>query len=134
MIESLLHTCWTRVVRAGVTVSLTVTLAGCGFLDPTDVDNPNTTDDDLAAAENPVKSLLPGLRALFADAVSTTTVLTEVVSDNYSIHGTGLNDILDDPRSIIPDDVNSTGSRTGSYWHLQELRALAAMAISNDRR
>lgn len=131
MIESLLHTYRTRVVRAGVTVSLAVTLAGCGFLDPTDVDNPSTTDDDLAAAENPTQSLLPGLRALFANAVSATTVLTEVVSDNYSIHGTGLNDIYDDPRSIIPDDVNSTGGRTGSYWNLQELRALANFVLDD---
>ncbi len=131
MIESLLHTYRTRVVRAGVTVSLAVTLAGCDFLDPTDVDNPSTTDDDLAAAQNPAKALLPGLRALFANAVSATTVLTEVVSDNYSIHGTGLNDIYDDPRSIIPDDVNSTGGRTGSYWNLQELRALANFVLDD---
>jgi hypothetical protein len=103
--------------------------AACGFLDPTDVENPRTTDDDLAEAQEPVRALLPGLRAQFARMLGSTVVLTEVVSDNYSIHGTGLNSAYDFPRDIRPQTVNATGEATGLYWNSQELRALADFVL-----
>lgn len=96
-------------------------LAGCDFLDPTDVDNPATTDEDLAAAREPTRALLPGLRAQFARALNTT--IPEVVSDNYSIHGTGINKVNDFPRQITPDLIG------GTYTLAQELRALADFVL-----
>ena len=103
--------------------------AGCDFLDPTNVDNPRTTAEDLAEALEPTRSLLPGLRAQFARLTGATVVLTEVVSDNYSIHGTGLNSAYDFPRDIRPQTVNSTGAGVGLYWNAQELRALADFVL-----
>ncbi len=102
-----------------------VVLAGCDFLDPTGVENPRTTADDLAQAAEPVRALLPGLRVQFARAVGSVAVISGVVSDNYSVHGTGLSTVWDDPRTIQPTDMNSTAGSTGIYWNLQELRALA---------
>lgn len=116
---------------------LTVTLlalsavAGCDFLDPTDVENPRTTEDDLAQAENPTSSLLPGLRAQMARLVASTTVVSEVVSDNFSIHGTGLQKGWDTPSQIQPSLNNSTGTATGLYWNAQELKALATFVIED---
>ncbi len=109
----------------------TVTVAACDFLDPTAVDNPRTTDDELAAAENPTASLLPGLRAQFARLVESASVVGEVASDNYSIHGTGLVKEYDFPRDISPSVSNSTGNVTGLYWNAQELKALASFVIDD---
>lgn len=104
-------------------------LTGCDAIDPTEVDNPTTTDNDLAEASSPTEALLPGLRAQFARMINA-YVVTEVVTDNYSIHGTGIVVDLDDPSSIRPDMINSTGtSVSGVYWNVQELRALADFVI-----
>lgn len=116
-----------RSLLAAGALGLAVTTSGCDQLDPTDVENPATTEEDLAQAAEPVNALLPGLRAQFARMIGTTVTTTAVVSDNYSIHGTGIQKTMDRPRTIDPQEVNSTG--TGSahaiYWHPQELRALA---------
>lgn len=121
-----------RVRRAAILGSLLIavsTIAGCDFLDPTDVENPRTTPDDLASAERPTAALMPGLRAQMARLVSSASVLAEVVSDNYSIHGTGLDKSYDAPSVITPPIVNSTSETTGLYWNAQELRALAAFVL-----
>lgn len=102
-----------------------LTLAGCDVLDPTQVENPRTTDDDLAQAERPTAALLDGLRAQFARAISATVVTTEFASDNFSIHGTGLggND-LDFPENLAPNvGILNTTAQDGLYWNTQELRA-----------
>ena len=107
--------------------------AGCDFLDPTQVENPRTTDDDLAAANQPVRALLPGLRAQFSRAIGSTVVATSVATDDYSINGTGLggND-MDFPELVTPNTavINSTGATLGIYWNLQELRALSDFVLN----
>lgn len=110
--------------RRGVLVLLcAVALAGCDFLDPTKVQNPSTTDEDLAEAREPTTALLPGLRAQFARALDPT--IPEVVSDNYSIHGTGINKTNDFPRQITSDLIG------GVYTLAQELRALADFVLDD---
>jgi len=107
---------------------------GCDFLDPTEVENPRTTDDDLASANQPVRSLLPGLRAQFSRAIGSTVVATAVATDDYSINGTGLggND-MDFPELVTPNTavINSTGATLGIYWNLQELRALSDFVLND---
>ncbi|MYI06733.1 MAG: hypothetical protein F4059_05300, partial [Gemmatimonadetes bacterium] len=103
--------------------------SGCDAIDPTEVNNPTTTDEDLAQATNPTAALLPGLRAQFARLINA-YVVAEVVTDNYSIHGTGIIQTLDSPQEVTPDIMNSTGtSANGLYWNVQELRALADFVI-----
>ena len=117
-----------RLTAAGVLLGI-LAAAGCDAIDPTGVNNPTTTDEDLAQATNPTEALLPGLRAQFARLINA-YVVAEVVTDNYSIHGTGLIQTLDSPGEITPDIMNSTGtSATGVYWNVQELRALADFVI-----
>ena len=101
-------------------------LAGCDYLDPTAVDNPATTDDDLAQSEAPTAALLPGIRAQFARAIN--PVDPEVVSDNYQIRGTGIDKAFDDPRRITADVTSRLGR---SYSWLQELRALADFVLDD---
>ncbi len=101
----------------------------CDFLNPTNVNNPTTTDEDLAQAERPTEALLPGLRAQFARAVNSTVTGTEVASDNYSIHGTGIVKEFDDPYLINPTTVDGTGGSSGGYFTNQELRALGDFVI-----
>lgn len=105
-------------------------LGGCDFLDPTRVENPQTTLDDLARAARPTAALLPGLRAQFARALGGVVLTAENVSDNYSIEATNISKELDDPYGIRPDvgTLNSTGG-SGAYWNLQELRALSEFII-----
>ncbi len=103
---------------------------GCEFLDPTEVENPRTTADDLANAANPTAALLPGVRAQFARMLAAVVSTTENVSDNYSIHGTGIPSTMDSPRDITPTLTNSTGTGgTGAYWNIQEMRALAEFVL-----
>ena len=117
-----------QLAAAGMLLGV-LTAVGCDAIDPTGVNNPTTTDEDLAQATNPTEALLPGLRAQFARLINA-YVVAEVVTDNYSIHGTGLIQTLDAPDEITPDIMNSTGtSATGVYWNVQELRALADFVI-----
>ncbi len=105
-------------------------LGGCDAVDPTQVTNPSTTDEDLARSPEPTKALLPGLRAQFARMISSYVTVTAVVSDDYSIHGTGLVVDLDDPMAVTPDLLNGTGtSASGVYWNVQELRALGDFVV-----
>ena len=110
-------------------LAMTVALAACDFLDPTQVENPRTTAEDLADAENPTASLIPGLRAQFARLVGSQSVVAELVSDNFSVHGTGLAKSWDFPRDVSPSLMNSTGTATGLYWNAQELKALATFVL-----
>lgn len=106
-------------------------VAACDAIDPTQVSNPTTTDDDLAEATDPTAALLPGLRAQFARMINAYVVATEVVSDNYSVHGTGLNQTMDEAHTVSSDIFNGTGtSASGVYWNVQELRALADFVIN----
>jgi len=60
-------------------------------------------------------------------------VTTEIASDNYSINGTGLGGTaMDFPERITPTTavINSRDADTGSYWNLQELRALADYVLT----
>jgi hypothetical protein len=52
-----------------------------------------------------------------------------VVSDNFSIHGTGLQKEYDSPADISPSLANSTSTATGVYWQAQSLKALASFLI-----
>jgi tetratricopeptide (TPR) repeat protein len=116
-----------RSVAVLLALAAAVTVAGCDALDPTDVENPQTTEENLRGAEQQTSVLLEGLRVQFARALGATVVTTEFASDNFSINGTGLGgNALDFPRSVGPNvAVINTTNEDGMYWNLQELRAEA---------
>ena len=114
-------------IAAVFALGIVFSLAGCDFLDPTNVDNPQTTEEELLADDQPASALLPGVRAQFARALNAVVVTSAFGSDSYSIQGTGVGGTdLDYPRDINSQTnaVSSTGA-LGAYWNLQELRALA---------
>jgi tetratricopeptide (TPR) repeat protein len=110
---------------AVATIVVALALVGCDALDPSQVDNPRTTDEDLAQAERPTTALLDGLRAQFARALGATILTTELAADNYSVNGTGLGgNTLDFPNNLTPNvAVLNTTNQDGLYWNTQELRA-----------
>lgn len=118
----------TRAARACLLAALLAGISGCDFLDPTAVENPRTTDDDLADAAEPTAALLPGLRAQFGRAINAVVTFTEVISDNYSIQGTGLDKALDEPAAVNPTLMNGGGA---PYANLQELRALSEFVLDD---
>lgn len=120
-----------RVLALLAVLAVGVGSTACDFLDPTEVENPRTTDDDLAEAQEPTKALVPGLQAQFARLLEATVVATECASDNYNINGTGIDDTWDSPQDITPLVANSTGRVTGAYWNAQELTALASFVIND---
>ena len=112
---------------AALLLGLGLLLPGCDFLDPTDVENPQTTEEELLSSDEPTAALLPGLRAQFARALNAIVAAVAFGSDNYSINGTGVGGSdLDYPRDITSQTnaVSSAGT-LGAYWNLQELRAFA---------
>lgn len=119
-----------RRIALAAALCLAPALWSCDAVDPTQVTNPRTTDEDLARSPEPTKALLPGLRAQFARMISAYVVAAAVVSDDYSIQGTGLAAVLDDPLAVTPDLLNGTGtSAAGVYWNVQELRALGDFVV-----
>ncbi|MGH7505884.1 MAG: hypothetical protein ACRELX_09545, partial [Longimicrobiales bacterium] len=121
---------WSRTTSRLLLAVLFAGVAGCDFLDPTEVENPRTTEDDLARAAEPTRALLPGLRAQFARAIGAVVTVTSVVSDDYSIQGTGIDKAFDEPGLVSPGVMNGTGG-TGPYWNLQELRALSGFVLDD---
>ena len=112
---------------AAALLGLALVLPGCDFLDPTDVENPQTTEEELLGSDEPTAALLPGVRVQFARALNAVVAAVAFGSDNYSINGTGVGGSdLDYPRDITSQTnaVSSTGD-LGAYWNLQELRAFA---------
>ncbi|NNE45532.1 MAG: hypothetical protein HKN37_02600 [Rhodothermales bacterium] len=100
----------------------------CDFLNPGKTDNPRTTIEELAASDDPTKALLPGLRRLFASALSATVLTTEYVSDNVAS-----TDVVhpDYPRDIRSTSflIGGDGEGTDIYWNLQELRGLCDFVL-----
>lgn len=118
-----------RIVAVAVLIGLSG-LGACDFLDPTEVENPRTTPEDLAQAQEPTAALLPGIRAEFAGAINAFATTHAVASDDYSIHGTGMLNTLDFPERLTASDLNSTSDdETGLYFQLQETRALADFVL-----
>ncbi|MFU8813557.1 MAG: hypothetical protein ACNA78_11375 [Balneolaceae bacterium] len=120
-------------LAAFVLIGFGTILHGCDFLDPTEVSNPQATPEDLARAAEPVRAMMPGLEAQFARALGSNVVITETVSDNYSVHGTGISSQFDFPRQLTIDEgaTNGTGATQGAYWNASELRALATFVIDD---
>lgn len=128
MTQKYIRTLWPIVVL----IMFVTALVSCNFLDPTEVENPLTTDEDLANATEPTKALLPGLRANFARAINGLVSTTEFASDNYSVNGTGFDDTIDFSTDIGPNTGGLSGTGdTQIYWTLQELRALSDFVLDD---
>jgi hypothetical protein len=104
-------------------------LAGCSLIDPTNVDNPQTTSEDLASAKDTATPFLAGVRQRYSNAMENLAYFTDVVSDNYDNVATFISPLADIPTQITPRDLTLNGT-AGPYFEPQELRALAEFAIN----
>jgi tetratricopeptide (TPR) repeat protein len=112
-------------------VLLLLLFTACDLLDPTDVTNPQTTDESLQQqGTGAATPFLNGVLFRFSDAVEDVIIFTEVVSDNYDNVSTFTSPLLDDPYSIFPTDLTLNHRTSGLYFEIQELRALANVALS----
>ena len=124
---------WNRALGRGAFSCLCLCLlsgsSSCGFLDPTEVENPKATVEDILLSPNPTRGLLPGLRRQYAQSISAVVVATELASDNYATSGTFILGDIDFPREILPTTDLLSAGPIGSYTQLQTLRAQCDFVI-----
>ncbi len=98
----------------------------CELVDPTNVTNPEITDDALREnANGGTAALITGLRREFSDAIRSAHII-DVVSDNYFNTASFISNNLDRPSSVTPLDLTLPG-----VYHAQlELIALADFGLS----
>ncbi len=103
---------------------------GCDLIDPTEVENPDITQEKLFQdATGGAKPLITGLEYAFADAVNRSTYFLEVVSDNYVNVSTFISTQLDNPRLISPND-QYLGDAREIYFKIQTLHALCDFGLN----
>ncbi|MEN7548398.1 hypothetical protein AAG747_10795 [Rapidithrix thailandica] len=89
-------------------IALAASLSGCSFLNPTEVTNPNVTDEVFVDNPNAAASWLNGMRRQLALTLNQTVVLGELTSDNYYNNRTQSSKVFDIPQIISTDvDVNT---------------------------
>ena len=58
-------------------------IAGCDFLDPTEVDNPNLTEESFLESANSLSAWLPGVERQMSITLNEVITIAMLVSDNY---------------------------------------------------
>ncbi len=102
-----------------------LTIASCDFIDPTEVVNPNITDDVYVSNPNATAPWLNGMKRQLALALNQTVVLGELTSDNYFNNRTLSNKVFDIPQiEFIDVDVNNMQAP------IQRLREMAEFGIN----
>jgi hypothetical protein len=112
-------------------VMILTAILGCDFLDPTQVKNPQTTDESLAeGGTGATGPFLNGIVFRYADAVEDLAAYVDIVSDNYDNIGTFISPQADLPENIKSNDLTLNHTTSGPYFEIQELRALADFTIT----
>jgi hypothetical protein len=105
-------------------------IGGCELFDPTNVRNPQTTEESLKeGATGATTPFLLGVQFRYSDAVEDIAYFTDTASDNYDNVSTFISPQADFPRNINPRDVTLSGG-DGPYFEVQELRALADFVLN----
>lgn len=108
-----------------------ITATACDILDPTDVRNPQTTEESLQqGATGAAGPFVTGVQERYSDAIEDLSYYTDVVSDNYDNVATFISPQTDLPASIVPADLTLNGGG-GPFFEMQELRALANFALDS---
>jgi hypothetical protein len=110
-------------------VSMIVGMIGCDLIDPTEVRNPQITEESIVGQPNSMRAALQGVRTAFSNVIDNTAYFSDVVSDNYDNVATFISPNADIPTAIRSDDLTLNGTG-GMYFENQETRALATFAIN----
>ncbi len=113
---------------------LLFTFSACELIDPTEVTNPQITDDALREnATGGTAALVTGLRRQFSVALNSSHII-DVASDNYFNTASFISNNLDRPSSVTPFDL----TLPTVYHSYQTLNALVDFGlntiIANDRQ
>lgn len=120
---------WVCTFVIGCTI-LAFSMNGCDFLNPTDVRNPQTTEESLESGGTGASGpFLNGVAFRYSDAIEDISYFTDVVSDNYDNVATFISPEADFPRNMRPSDLTLNGGG-GPYFEVQELRSLADFTIT----
>ncbi len=99
--------------------------AGCDFLDPTTVDNPNVTDDDFLNTPNAASTWVRGVERQLAATIDELVLGTEVVSDNVFNNRTLFSKVFDNP-ILEPTDFDITNIQS----EIHRLRSMADYGLN----
>jgi hypothetical protein len=111
---------------------IALSISACDFLDPTEVRNPQTTEESLRqGGTGATVPFLNGVVQRYADAMEEIAYFTDVVSDNYDNIATFISPAADFPSQIVPQDLTLNGADEGPYHDVQELRALADFVLNS---
>ena len=113
----------------GIVVALLLGIVGCDLIDPTEVKNPQITEESIVGQPGSMKAALQGVRTAFTNVIDNTAYYSDVVSDNYDNWQTFISPNADDPRAVRSDDLTLNGLG-GMYGQNQQMRALANFAIN----
>ncbi len=119
--------------HSGIAVTMLSLLAalllagGCELIDPTEVRNPQVTDESLLGQPGSLQAALQGVRNEFTNVVENIAYFTDVVADNYDNVATFISPSADFSRDITWSDL----TLPGVYTPPQYLRAYATFAINN---
>ncbi|HTY37664.1 MAG TPA: hypothetical protein VMH23_11160 [Bacteroidota bacterium] len=107
---------------------LVLSLAACDLVDPSKVDNPSITADNLL--ENPVggtTSLVTGMRRYFSNTIGISSLIGDMVSDNLDNRTSFYDNTLSYPRTI----TGNSFTYNAMYENALQLNALADFGISS---
>ncbi len=87
---------------------MAISFIGCELLDPTEVVNPNLTEDAILGTENPMLSWIGGCERQLTIISNASVTIAEIASDNYQNTRTFFNQNLDRLNVIFTDaDLNT---------------------------
>lgn len=100
-------------------------LAGCDLLDPTNVENPNITQEEFLNSADPMSTWLIGMNRQLAIALNTVIVPAEIASDNYVNTQTYYNTLMD-RLTLLPTDNDIEDALT----EVSQLRETAVFGLN----
>jgi hypothetical protein len=83
---------------------------GCELIDPTEVKNPQITEENFLGQPATAAASLSSARFGFADLLDNTAYFTDVVSDNYDNVATFISPSADNPSAVRSDDLTLNGA------------------------
>ena len=111
--------------KISIIAASALVFVGCEAIDPTDVVNPNLSEDALVGQPNSAQSWLNGIERQLAVAANNNLIIAEIASDNYVNTQTFFNQFMDGLTiDFQDDDVDD------SQFHIARLREMALFGLN----
>ncbi len=111
--------------KISIVAASALVIVGCEAIDPTDVVNPNLSEDALVGQPNSSQSWLNGMERQLAVTANNNLIVAEIASDNYVNTQTFFNQFVDGLNiDFQDDDVDD------SQFHIGRLREMALFGLN----